>query len=64
MLEVPYLDEIVMEKSREAARKTAHRNITAFLEARLRCRLAAFGPVLFIRFSGTMGPSGRVEKDR
>ena len=38
MLEIPYLDEIVMEKSREAAREaaraTAHRYITVLLEAR------------------------------
>ena len=34
MLEVPYLDEIVMEKSREAVRGMAHRYITACLEAR------------------------------
>jgi hypothetical protein len=42
MLEVPYLDEIVLEryenllaeKTREAARENAHENIAAFLEAR------------------------------
>ena len=38
MLEVPFLDEIVMEKTREAtqrtARETARSNIVAFLEAR------------------------------
>ncbi len=38
MLEVPFLDEIVMEKTRETAqrtaRETAQRYIVAFLEAR------------------------------
>ncbi len=34
MLEIPYLDEIVMEKSREAARATAHRHLMVLLEAR------------------------------
>ena len=34
MLEMPYLNEIVMEKSREAARANAHENIAVVLEAR------------------------------
>ena len=34
MLEVPYLHEIVMEKSREAARATAHEYIATVLEGR------------------------------
>ena len=34
MLEVPYLGEIVIKKSREAPLATAHENIAAFLEAR------------------------------
>jgi hypothetical protein len=34
MLEIPFLDEIVKEKSREAARQNAQENIAAFLEAR------------------------------
>ena len=34
MLEVPYLDEIVMEKSREATREAAHRHVMLLLEAR------------------------------
>jgi hypothetical protein len=34
MLEIPFLDEIVMEKTRETARKTAQQDIVTFLEAR------------------------------
>ncbi len=34
MLEIPYLDEIVMEKSREAARATANRHLMVLREAR------------------------------
>ncbi len=34
MLEIPYLDEIVMEKSREAARETAHKYIGTVLKTR------------------------------
>jgi hypothetical protein len=34
MLEIPYLDEIVKEKSREAARETAHQFIATVLEGR------------------------------
>jgi hypothetical protein len=34
MLEIPFLDEIVMEKTRETARETAQQDIVTFLEAR------------------------------
>ena len=34
MLEIPFLDEIVMEKTRETARVTAHQYIVTVLEAR------------------------------
>jgi hypothetical protein len=34
MLEVPFLDEIVMEKTRETARKTAQQDVATVLEAR------------------------------
>jgi hypothetical protein len=34
MLEIPFLDEIVMEKTRETARETAQQNIVTFLSAR------------------------------
>jgi hypothetical protein len=34
MLEIPFLDEIVMEKSREAVREAAHQYIVTVLEAR------------------------------
>ena len=34
MLEIPFLDEIVMEKTRETARETARQDIVAVLEAR------------------------------
>ena len=34
MLEIPFLDEIVMEKTRETARETAQQYIVSFLEAR------------------------------
>jgi hypothetical protein len=34
MLEVPFLDEIVMEKTRETARETAQQDIVTVLEAR------------------------------
>jgi len=34
MLEVPFLDEIVMEKTRKVACETAHEAIVTFLEAR------------------------------
>ena len=34
MLEIPFLDEIVMEKTRETARETAQQYIVTVLEAR------------------------------